>query len=56
MNLRCELCLKKNGWAVPIGNIWLVIIDGIETLVCRKHNPGMKKAEVQHYELKVANA
>lgn len=56
MNLRCEICLAKHGWALAIANIYLVVIDGKDALVCRKHNPGMKKAEATQYELKVANA
>lgn len=43
MNARCEICLKKYGWAKPHGNILLVTINGKESLVCQRHNPLKEK-------------
>ena len=45
MNLRCEICLAKHGWAQAISNIYIAVINGVDTLVCRKHNPWLKRAE-----------
>lgn len=36
---RCELCLSRNGWARSTDNLKLAMIDGRETLVCKKDNP-----------------
>lgn len=52
LNARCEVCLLKDGWAMPIGNIMLVTINGKECLVCRQHNPKSKSSGVQNHERK----
>jgi hypothetical protein len=36
---RCELCLARNGWARSTDNLKLAMINGRETLVCKRDNP-----------------
>lgn len=55
MNARCEDCLKRDGWAMPIGNIYLVKRNGKETLLCRPCKRGEKRLEPKHEPASVKN-